>query len=174
MQVPIAAALRNATQRWAAEVDSLKQRREQLLGSVRGAAPATPFSGPFAGKADADLRTLRDKLSRGERLDSAGLAGLMNRLKEESINFHSDHELIQRIARRSSSEDISTIFLSAHIEVKTVVVRVSGVSDLEAGDLWPTMVIAFDRMTKLQLAQMTTAAGPRRSAPRRCAARANR
>eukprot|EP01065_Artemidia_motanka_P014156 TRINITY_DN18126_c0_g1_i2.p2 TRINITY_DN18126_c0_g1~~TRINITY_DN18126_c0_g1_i2.p2 ORF type:complete len:487 (+),score=174.51 TRINITY_DN18126_c0_g1_i2:1199-2659(+) len=124
-----------------------------------------------------EIRGLRVQLNKGEKLLEGGISGVMNRLKEISLNFSADQELINRVARRSASEPIEKIFLEGHIEVKTTIVRLSGETHLSTTEEWPvdrilhkipgfelrkihtaikTMVVAFDRMSQLALFQMAT------------------
>eukprot|EP01061_Rhynchopus_euleeides_P028793 TRINITY_DN4694_c0_g1_i1.p1 TRINITY_DN4694_c0_g1~~TRINITY_DN4694_c0_g1_i1.p1 ORF type:complete len:943 (+),score=380.87 TRINITY_DN4694_c0_g1_i1:137-2830(+) len=62
---------------------------------------------------------------------------IMAKLKELSLNFEQDRDLIVKTTERAKASAPYKVFLEAHMEIKAVVVRVSGKSRLGKSDLWP-------------------------------------
>ncbi|KAJ9448365.1 hypothetical protein DIPPA_30992 [Diplonema papillatum] len=102
---------------------------------------------------------------------------IMAKLKELSLNFEADRDMIKKITEKCKVGKPFRVFLEAHMEIKSVVVRLSGISDLGIRDLWPmkiilakvaphelrklhagvkTMVIAFDMLTQTDMELLDT------------------
>eukprot|EP01060_Flectonema_neradi_P034456 TRINITY_DN604_c1_g3_i2.p1 TRINITY_DN604_c1_g3~~TRINITY_DN604_c1_g3_i2.p1 ORF type:complete len:859 (+),score=135.37 TRINITY_DN604_c1_g3_i2:323-2578(+) len=102
---------------------------------------------------------------------------IMAKLKELSLNFEQDRNLIIKVTEKCKSTEPYKVFLEAHMEIKAVIVKQSGVSSLGKDDLWPMervlsklqsheyrqlyvgvkiMVITFDIITMSDLDRLET------------------
>ena len=93
--------------------------------------------------------TLTDQIAQKKQVEktiSEQFSDIMAKLKELSLNFEQDRNLITKITEKCRATEPYKVFLEAHMEIKSVIVRQSGVSCLGKDDLWP-----MDRvLTKLQ------------------------
>eukprot|EP01059_Diplonema_ambulator_P011905 TRINITY_DN21974_c0_g1_i3.p1 TRINITY_DN21974_c0_g1~~TRINITY_DN21974_c0_g1_i3.p1 ORF type:complete len:941 (+),score=440.19 TRINITY_DN21974_c0_g1_i3:38-2824(+) len=149
--------------------DELKKRRDELQGNIDAMKAGNDDIRDQIQKkkdSDEDIRATREKLN-----------DVMAKLKEVALNFDQDHQLIITTTDKCKSIPVHKVFLSAHMEVKRVVVTLLGKSDLPQGEEWQiygkfkkiekfqysqihkaikTLVITFDIMTLKDLAMLET------------------
>eukprot|EP01064_Diplonema_japonicum_P025449 TRINITY_DN36876_c0_g1_i1.p2 TRINITY_DN36876_c0_g1~~TRINITY_DN36876_c0_g1_i1.p2 ORF type:complete len:911 (+),score=340.06 TRINITY_DN36876_c0_g1_i1:42-2774(+) len=149
--------------------DALKQKRDALKERVAEAKKSNEdIRKDIQNKKDSDedVRATREKLN-----------DVMAKLKEVALNFDLDHQLILTTTDKCKSIPVHKVFLSAHMEVKRVIVQLLGKSDLPQGQEWEiygkfkkiekfqysqifkaikTLVITFDIMTLKDLAMLET------------------
>eukprot|EP01064_Diplonema_japonicum_P005315 TRINITY_DN13587_c0_g1_i1.p1 TRINITY_DN13587_c0_g1~~TRINITY_DN13587_c0_g1_i1.p1 ORF type:complete len:894 (+),score=151.93 TRINITY_DN13587_c0_g1_i1:87-2684(+) len=158
--------LRKQEQELALKVEDMKRRKIEAEEKIK--------------KMEARKKALRERIDRQKMIEKSifeQFADIMAKLKELSLNFEQDRDLIMKVTEKCRASHASKVFLEAHMEIKAVVVRVSGQSALGKDDLWPLdyvlprlqshelrklyigvkiMVIAFDILTQTDMALLDT------------------